>query len=191
MDMTLPHAVRHTATRAASTALAAAQAAGGTQFLTFNAAGATYAMGIAAIKEIIEFGTITAIPLMPSFIRGVINLRGSVVPVIDLAARLGFAPSEPNRRTCVVVVEVPHGDEVFEMGVVVDGVSEVIELGAHSLEPAPSFGANIRSDFIEAMARIHDRFVIVMRLEQVLSVEEVSHLARVGPADLAAERVAA
>ena len=150
----------------------------GGQYLTFQVAGQTYAMRIATIKEIIEYGALTSIPLMPSFIRGVINLRGAVVPVIDLAARMGFAPSSPSRRTCIVIVEMPHSGEVFEMGVVVDGVSEVLELPAQDLEPPPSFGAKVRSDFIEAMARIRGNFVIALRLEQVLSIDEVSQLAR-------------
>ena len=148
------------------------------QYLTFQVTGQTYAMRIAAIKEIIEYGSMTSIPLMPAFIRGVINLRGAVVPVIDLAARMGFAPAEPSRRTCIVIVEMHHDAEVFEMGVVVDGVSEVLELPAQDLEPPPSFGAKVRSDFIEAMARIRGQFVIVLRLEQVLSIDEVSQLAR-------------
>ncbi len=178
MEMNVPEPVRHAATRAAAAALAQARHAGGRQVLCFSAAGSTYAMGIAAIKEIIEYGAITTIPLMPAFIRGVINLRGAVVPVIDLAARLGFEPAVPSRRTCIVIVEMHHAEERFDLGVVVDAVSEVLELGPEDLEPAPSFGAAIRSDFIEAMARIRGRFVIVMRLEQVLSIEEVSDLAR-------------
>ena len=194
MDMQVPHPVRQTAasaaahatTTATAAALASARSGGGAQFLTFSAAGATYALGIAAIKEIIEFGHITAVPLMPPFIRGIINLRGAVVPVIDLAARLGFDTATPDRRTCVVVVEVPQGGEVFELGLVVDGVNEVLELDAGTLEPAPSFGATIRSDFISAMARIRNRFVIVLRAEQVLSIDEVSSLARVDAAPAAA-----
>ncbi len=178
MDMKIPEAVRQTAARATAGALAAARAAGGKQVLCFSAAGSTYAMGIGAIKEIIEYGQLTTIPLMPAFIRGVINLRGAVLPVIDLAARLGHAPAQPSRRTCIVIVEMRHAEEKLDIGIVVDGVSEVLELGAEDLEPAPSFGAAIRSDFIEAMARIRGRFVIVMRIEQVLSIDEVSDLAR-------------
>lgn len=182
MEMTVPDTVRQTAARAASAALAAARDAGGSQYLTFHAAGGTYALAITGIKEIIEFGAITVIPLMPACIRGVINLRGSVVPVLDLSARLGFARSATDRRTCIVIVEVAHDDETLELGLVVDGVTEVVELGAADLEPAPSFGANIRSDFIQAMARVRGQFVIVMRLEQVLSVDEVSSLSHLEPA---------
>ena len=147
------------------------------QYLTFNAASSTYAMRIAAIKEIIEYGQMTSIPLMPAFIRGVINLRGAVVPVIDLAARMGFPTAQPSRRTCIVIVEMAHDGETFDMGVVVDGVSEVLELPTRDLEPAPSFGANVRNDFIESMARIKGEFVIVLSLDQVLSIDEVSQLA--------------
>lgn len=173
-------AARETSVRAGVAALDAARKAGGAQYLSFSAAGTTYAMSIASIKEIIQYGSISMIPLMPAFIRGVINLRGAVVPVIDLAARLGFPPSKPNRRTCIVIVEIHHGDERFELGVVVDGVSEVLELSAADLEPPPSFGSTIRSDFIQAMAHIRGQFVIVMRLDQVLSITEVSRLARIG-----------
>lgn len=156
----------------------------GGQHLTFLAAGETYAMSIARIKEIIEYGQVTSIPLMPAFIRGVINLRGAVVPVIDLSARLGFPPSRVQAKTCVVIVEIDHEGQTFDMGLMVDGVSEVLDLNDTDLEPPPNFGARIRSDFIQCMARIKGRFVIVMRIEQVLSVEEVSELARLGQKDM-------
>lgn len=180
MEMQVPEAVRQAAARGTAQALAQAQQASAarTQVLSFTVAGATYAMPIGSIKEIIEYGSITAIPLMPAFIRGVINLRGAVVPVIDLATRLGFAAADPNRRTCVLIVEMHNGEEVVDLGVVVDGVSEVLDLAPQDLEPPPSFGANIRTDFIHAMARIRGRFVIVMRLAQVLSITEMSTLAR-------------
>jgi purine-binding chemotaxis protein CheW len=184
MDMQVPEAVRQAAAQGSTQALAWAQAqaagpaAGRTQVLSFTVAGATYAMAIGSIKEIIEYGNITTIPLMPAFIRGVINLRGAVLPVVDLATRLGFAAADPNPRTCVLIVEMHNGDEVVDLGVVVDGVSEVLDLAPQDLEPPPSFGANIRTDFIQAMARIRGRFVIVMRLAQVLSIAEMSSLAR-------------
>lgn len=187
MDITVPDEVRETSLRAGTPASPTQGRTGTSQYLTFHAAQASYAMCIGAIREIIEYGSITSIPLMPSFIRGVINLRGAVVPVIDLSIRLGFAAQPPGPRSCIVIVEMSHEDEIFEMGLVVDGVSEVIELSAADLEPPPTFGANIRSDFIQNMARIHGRFVIVMRLEQVLSIDEVSHLARIGHAPDARE----
>lgn len=180
MDITVPDVVREASLRAGTLDPHTQARPGAAQYLTFQAAQATYAVGIGAIREIIEHSSITAIPLMPRFIRGIINLRGAVVPVIELSARLGFEAVPTCPRSCIVIVEMSHEDERFEMGLVVDGVSEVIELGAADLEPPPTFGANIRSDFIQNMARVHGRFVIVLRLEQVLSIEEVSQLARNG-----------
>ena len=152
----------------------------GGQFLTFQCAGEQYALSIASIKEIIEYGLVTPVPRMPAFIRGVINLRGSVVPVIDMAARLGFAPTPVRNRTCVVMIELQTEDGPMGMGLMVDGVSEVIDLTPQDMQPSPNFGARIRADFIACMARVKGKFVIVMRIEQVLSVSEMADLARMG-----------
>ena len=150
------------------------------QYLTFMLAGETYAMGILSIKEIIEYGNLTEVPRMPDFIRGVINLRGAVVPVIDLGARFGKRPTDITRRTCIVIVEVSNGEETQDIGVMVDAVNEVLEIVASEIEAAPSFGANIRADFIEGMGKINGKFVIILNIHQVLSVEEISTLAEVG-----------
>lgn len=146
------------------------------QYLTFNTSGECLAIGILAIKEIIEFGQITKIPLVPAFVRGVINLRGAVVPVIDLAARLYGSAVLEGKRTCVVIVEVKYADHMMELGLVVDSVNAVLELQPQDLSPAPTFGATIRTDFIEAMARIGERLVMVLSLDKVLSLEEMYSL---------------
>ncbi len=147
------------------------------QYLTFVLGGETYAMGILSIKEIIEYGNLTSVPRMPEFIRGVINLRGAVVPVIDLGARFGKHAAGITRRTCIVIVEVANGEETQVVGVVVDAVNEVLEIAGSEIEPAPSFGAHIRADFIEGMGKINDKFVILLNIQQVLSVEEIATLA--------------
>ena len=183
MDMSVPEPVRHTAARAAAAAIAAARSAGGVQVLCFSAAGSTYAMGIAAIKEIIEYGTLTTIPLMPAFIRGVINLRGAVVPVVDLAARFGRAQSPIGKRTCIVIVEVSENDLRHDIGLLVDAVSEVIEIPGSEIEPPPSFGARIRADFIQGMGKVAGRFVIILNIVRVLSVDEIALLAQVASAE--------
>ena len=149
------------------------------QYLTFMLGGETYAMGILSIKEIIEYGNITEVPRMPEFIRGVINLRGAVVPVIDLGARFGKHSTNITRRTCIVIIEVANGEETQDVGVMVDAVNEVLEIPAGEIEPAPSFGANIRADFIEGMGKIKGKFVIILNIHQVLSVEEMAELAGV------------
>jgi len=149
------------------------------QYLTFQLAGEMYAVGILNIKEIIEYGSLTEIPMMPAFIRGVINLRGSVVPVIDLAARFGGSQSEQSRRTCIVIIELVTDDERHDIGIVVDAVSEVLEVSDVDIEPPPAFGAKIRADFIAGMGKIGGKFVIILDIRKVLSVDEIATLATV------------
>ena len=149
------------------------------QYLTFQLGGEMYAVGILNVKEIIEYGQLTEIPMMPAFIRGVINLRGSVVPVIDLGARFGGHATETSRRTCIVIIELVHEDERHDIGIVVDAVSEVLEISSADIEPAPSFGAKIRTDFIAGMGKVGGRFVIVLDIQKVLSIDEIASLAAV------------
>lgn len=155
------------------------------QYLTFQLAGEMFAIGILNIKEIIEYGQITAVPMMPEFVRGVINLRGQVVPVIDLQVRFGRDSTAVNKRTCIVIVEVATGEdgERQDIGVVVDAVSEVLGIAAEDIERAPSFGARIRQDFISGMGKVDGKFVIILNVDQVLSVDELSAL--VGQLDAA------
>jgi purine-binding chemotaxis protein CheW len=161
----------------------ARQGAGGGdthQYLTFTLGGEMFAVGILNVKEIIEYGNLTEIPMMPAFIRGVINLRGAVVPVVDLAARFGGKPSEVQRRTCIVIVEVQQEDARHDIGIMVDAVSEVLEIQAADIEPPPSFGARIRADFIAGMGKVAGKFVIILQIDRVLSVDEMAILADVG-----------
>lgn len=150
------------------------------QYLTFLLGGEMFAVGILNVKEIIEYGTVTAIPMMPPFIRGVINLRGAVVPVIDLSSRFGNNPSQVSRRTCIVIIEVSEGEERQDIGIVVDAVSEVLEIPRGEIEPPPAFGAKIRADFITGMGKVGGRFVIILNVSQVLSVDEISLLSQIG-----------
>lgn len=156
---------------------------GSAQYLTFTLGAEMFAIGILHIKEIIEYGTLTAVPMMPGFVRGVINLRGAVVPVIDLASRFGGAASEITRRTCIVIVELQLGaGETRVLGTVVDAVSAVLEIEGADIEPPPSFGTRIRTDFIAGMAKVNGRFVILLDVERVLSMDEMAALAGVGEA---------
>lgn len=149
----------------------------GQQFLTFTLGGEMFAIAILNIKEIIEYGQLTTVPMMPGFVRGVINLRGRVVPVIDLAVRFGRPAATATKRTCNVIVEVPCENETVDIGIVVDAVSEVLEIPAAEIEPPPSFGAKIRADFISGMGKVNGHFVIILSLDKVLSVEEMALLA--------------
>ena len=149
------------------------------QFLTFVLGGEMFAVGSLIVKEIIEYGQLTVVPMMPGFIRGVINLRGAVVPVIDLGARFGRGETAVTRRTCIVIIEVPTSDETHDIGVVVDAVSEVLEIPAGDIEPPPAFGAKIRADFIHGMGKVGGKFVILLDVGKVLSGDEIATLAGV------------
>lgn len=146
------------------------------QYLTFLLGGEVFAIGILVIKEIIEYGNVTVVPMMPGFVRGVINLRGSVVPVIDLAARFGRKPVQQTRRTCIVIIEVEADGERQDVGVVVDAVNAVIEIAGDQIEPAPAFGARIRSDFIHGMGKVADKFIIILNADKVLSMDDLALL---------------
>lgn len=149
------------------------------QYLTFQLGGEMFAIGILNIKEILEYGNLTTVPMMPAFIRGVINLRGAVVPVVDLSARFGRQMSEATRRSCIVIIEVEVDSGVQDIGLMVDAVSAVLEIPASEIEPAPSFGARIRADFISGMAKVDGKFVILLNVSKVLSVDEMAMLADV------------
>jgi purine-binding chemotaxis protein CheW len=148
------------------------------QYLTFSLAGEPFAVGTLSVKEIIEYGQLTGVPMMPPSIRGVINLRGAVVPVIDLGARFGGRQTEVSRRTCIVILEVNHADEQQVIGVLVDAVNEVLEIAPADIEPPPAFGAHIRTDFIQGMGKVGGRFVILLDIGRVLSVGELAALAQ-------------
>lgn len=146
------------------------------QYLTFMLSGDTFAIGILAIKEIIEYAGLTEVPMMPACVRGVINLRGSVVPVVDLLARFGRARSAVTKRTCIVIVEVDLGGERQVIGAVVDAVNEVLEIAPPDIEPPPSFGARLRSEFIAGMGKVRGKFVILLDADRVLSIDELGAL---------------
>lgn len=146
------------------------------QFLTFVLGGVMYALEIVNIKEIIEYGEVTEVPMLPPSIRGIINLRGAVVPVIDLAARFGGHPASVQRRTCIVIVEAIQAGQQSDIGIMVDAVSEVLDIAGSEIEPPPAFGARIRADFIAGMGRVAGKFVIILDIARVLSVEDMAAL---------------
>jgi purine-binding chemotaxis protein CheW len=146
------------------------------QYLMFVLGGESFAMGILAIKEIIEYSDLTQVPMMPAYVRGVINLRGAVVPVIDLSVRFGKPASVVTKRTCIVIIEIQAGGERHDVGVVVDAVNAVLDIPASDIEPPPSFGARIRTEFIQGMGKVNGRFVILLDVNHVLAVEEMDEL---------------
>lgn len=146
------------------------------QHLSFRVRQARYALPIELVREIIEYGQITTVPMMPAFIHGVINLRGNVVPVLDLAARFGFELTEPGKRTCIVIIELELDDQLQRIGLVVDAVDAVLDIDSAEVEPAPPFGTGIRTDFIAGMARDERGFTIILEVRRVLSLDDIRQL---------------
>jgi purine-binding chemotaxis protein CheW len=146
----------------------------GGKVLTFSVGGDVYAIGIQDIKEIIEYGGVTRVPMVNRQIGGVLNLRGRIVPVVDLAERLQLPSDGAGRRSCVVVLDVKNGDDAMELGMMVSAVNQVITVEETDLQPAPSFGTRIRDDFILSMARIGGEFVVILDHPTVLSIDEMA-----------------
>ena len=144
-----------------------------TQYLTFNLAGEEYAVGILKVKEIIEYGMLTRVPQTPPSVRGVINLRGNVVPVVDLAIKFGMPRSPLTNRTCIVIVEVELDGEQSVIGVIADSVSQVIDLPSNDVLAPPAFGTRIKVDFLTGMGKSGNKFVLILDIEKVLSGDEL------------------
>lgn len=147
------------------------------QYLTFTLGDEVFAMDIRCVREIIQHGSMTMVPLMPEFVRGVINLRGSVVPVIDLQSRFGRERSKVGKKTCIVIFDTVVDDEKVELGLLVDTVSEVIDIAQAHVEPAPQFGSSIRRDFIHGMGKVGGEFIVILAPERALDINEMAALA--------------
>lgn len=147
-----------------------------TQYLTFTLGDEVFAMDIRTVREIIQHGPMTTVPLMPGFVRGVINLRGAVVPVIDLQARFGRPAARIGKKTCIVIFDAVRDGERVELGLLVDAVSEVIDIAADQIEPPPNFGASVRRDFIAGMGKLASRFVIILEPDKAFDVNEMAQL---------------
>lgn len=163
------------------------------QYLTFQIAGEAYAVGIMQVREIIQYETVTKVPKTPPWIRGVINLRGGVVPVVDLAVKFGLSPTPVKKSTCIVISEVFLGSEQAVIGVLADAVSQVIELGADEIAAPPSFGTAVRADFLLGMGKVGRDLVLMLDIDRVLSFDELlaaGDAASETPAELA-DRAAA
>ncbi len=148
----------------------------GGHFLTFLLGDSMFATDIRIVREIIQHGPMTAMPLMPHFVRGVINLRGAVVPVIDLHARFGQPPARLGKKSCIVMVELQREGERQALGLLVDAVSAVVEIAATHITPPPEFGAPVRRDFIRAMGRLGQRFVVILAPEKTFDIDEMAQL---------------
>jgi purine-binding chemotaxis protein CheW len=143
-----------------------------TQYLSFSLRGTDYAVGILKVKEILQHEETTRVPSTPRSVRGVINLRGQVVPVIDLAAKFGLGETVPTRLTCILIVEAAVEGTPTVVGVLADSVQEVIELGDGDIEATPSFGTQVKVDFLLGVGKLGKRFVLLLDLDRVISADE-------------------
>lgn len=146
------------------------------QYLTFLISEELFGLGILYIKEIIEFESVTHVPMMPDYIPGVINLRGNVVPVIDLNMRFYKKKTETNRKTCIIITEIKMDNEIIDVGLLVDAVNEVVDITPDSVEDPPSFGSKIRLDFIQGLGKLENKFVIILKVNQILELSELQSI---------------
>jgi purine-binding chemotaxis protein CheW len=144
----------------------------GGKFLTFLMANEKYGLEILKVREIIGMMNVTSVPTTPAFIRGVINLRGKVIPVVDLRLKFGIEAKEDMQRTCIIVVHLDRTVQEMTMGIIVDEVSDVLDIDRDQIEPPPSFGANIRTDFILGMGKVDQKVVTMLDIDRVLTEQE-------------------
>ncbi|RLB20928.1 MAG: chemotaxis protein CheW [Deltaproteobacteria bacterium] len=146
------------------------------KYLTFTLAGEEYGIGILKVKEIIGLMPITPVPKAPHYVKGVINLRGKVIPIMDLRLKFGMEPLEYDERTCIIVVEVNSTDSTITMGLVVDSVSEVLNIRAEEIQETPSFGAQVDTEYILGMAKMDGKVKILLDIDKVLSVDQLQKM---------------
>jgi purine-binding chemotaxis protein CheW len=159
------------------------------QYLTFKLGNEVFATDVAKVREVLDLTAITAIPRTPPFMRGVINLRGSVVPVVDLRLCFEMSKTESTRSTCIVVVEVLLENEAIVIGALADSVEEVIDLEPEQIQPAPRIGTQIRTEFIKGMGKRDTQFIMILDIDKVFSAEELASV-RAEDVNRAAEEAA-
>lgn len=145
-----------------------------TQYLTFKLDEEIFALDITKVREVLDFTTVTKVPRTPEFMRGVINLRGSVVPVVDLRLKFGMTRTEKTVNTCIIIVEVKVDDDVTILGALADSVQEVMDLEPNQIEPAPKIGTRLRTEFIKGMGKRDEHFIIILDIDKVFSADELA-----------------
>ncbi|MFA5073270.1 MAG: chemotaxis protein CheW [Nitrospirota bacterium] len=147
-----------------------------TQYLTFKLGEEVFALDIGKVREVLDFTTITRVPRTPAFMRGVINLRGSVVPVVDLKLKFGMEKTEQLVNTCVIITEVTVDNETTILGALADSVQEVMDLEPNQIEPAPRIGTRLKTEFIKGMGKRNEHFIMVLDIDKVFSSEELAQV---------------
>lgn len=145
-----------------------------TQYLTFKLGEEVFALDISKVREVLDFTAITKVPRTPEFMRGVINLRGNVVPVVDMRLKFGMTMTEKTVNTCIIIVEISLDGDKTILGALADAVQEVLDLEPDKIEPAPKIGTRLRTEFIRGMGKRDDQFIIILDIDKVFSVDELS-----------------
>jgi len=155
-----------------------------TQYLTFRLDEEIFALDISKVREVLDYTNITKVPRTPEFMRGVINLRGNVVPVVDMRLKFGMTKTERTVNTCIIIVEITLDGDTTVLGALADSVQEVIELGAEQIEPAPRIGTRLRTEFIRGMGKRDEHFVIILDIDKIFSADELSLVQDAGSSDV-------
>jgi purine-binding chemotaxis protein CheW len=151
-----------------------------TQYLTFKLDEEIFALDISKVREVLDFTTITKVPRTPAFMRGVINLRGSVVPVVDMRLKFGMPATEKTVNTCIIIVEISLDGETTVLGALADSVQEVMDLEPDQIEPAPKIGTRLRTDFIRGMGKRDSNFIMILDIDKVFSSDELATVEKAG-----------
>lgn len=153
---------------------ATAAVIGSAQYLTFKLDDEVFALDISQVREVLDFTALTRVPRTPDFMRGVINLRGSVVPVVDMRLKFGMSKTEQTVNTCIIIVEINLDGEKLILGALADSVQEVIDLEPEQIEPAPRIGTRLNTEFIKGMGKRDDQFVIILEIDRIFSSCDLS-----------------
>lgn len=152
------------------------------QYVTFNLGNELFGVGVEKTREVLTLIPVTRVPQTPDYMLGVINLRGQVVPVIDMRLKLGMVAGEESRDSCIVILEIHIDDEVLVVGALADGVREVLDIAGNQIEPAPRFGSKLKSEFIQGMGKVDDQFVILLDINRVFNSDELALIQEVDSA---------
>jgi purine-binding chemotaxis protein CheW len=144
------------------------------QYLTFKLDGEVFALGIDKVREVLDYTSVTKVPQTPDFMRGVINLRGSVVPVVDMRLKFGMAKTEKTVNTCIIIVEINLEGETTVLGALADSVQEVLDMEPHQIEPAPRIGTKLNTEFIRGMGKRDEQFIIILDIDKVFTSAELA-----------------
>ena len=147
------------------------------QFLTFSLSDELYALEVSKVKEVLEYQPITRVPKTPDYMRGVINVRGGIVPIVDLRLKFNLPASEQTVDTCIIVLEIALNNETITVGTIADNVHEVIQLQPEDIEPTPKIGTRLDTDFIEGIGKSNERFLVILDIDKILTAEEISSMA--------------